>query len=360
MTDSSTQLTEVNMLQAFDSARLETLCSRFRNIRVAVIGDYFLDKYFVVDSALAEPSLETGRISHQVIEVRHSPGAAGTVVNNLAALGAESIVCIGFTGKDGEGWELRSDLNVLGCNLEHLHVDPESVTPTYLKPRDKHCDGLEGEHERYDIKNIQPLSRTTENALIRSLQTAVPSVDAIIVMDQVREAGCGALTARVIECISETARHYSRKIFWADSRGDIRRYRNLMVKVNQFEVAGINDPSPGDTVAFQTVIEETEKLAALLQAPVFTTAAERGVRISSPDPATVPAVRVAGEIDPTGAGDSFSAAAVLALAAGASRSEAALVGNLAASITVKKLATTGTASSKELQQALSTWREQND
>ena len=142
----------ISLLNNFDSTRLEFICSRFRDARVAVIGDYFLDKYFVVDSELAEPSLETGRTSHQVVEVRHSPGAAGTVVNNLTALGTGHISCIGFTGEDGEGWELRKDLQALGCNIEYLLSDPSTVTPTYLKPRDKNKAGLEGEHNRYDIK----------------------------------------------------------------------------------------------------------------------------------------------------------------------------------------------------------------
>lgn len=349
----------MNLTQNFDATRLESICSRFQDVRVAVIGDYFLDKYFVVDSELAEPSLETGRVSHQVVEVRHSPGAAGTVVNNLAALGAGSISCIGFTGEDGEGWELRRDLGALGCNIDHLHSSPASVTPTYLKPRDRRTAGLEGEHERYDIKNMHALDPSIESVLIESLKTVVSSVDAVIVMDQVREEGRGALTAKLIAVLSEIAGQHDGIIFWADSRGDIRRYRNLMVKVNQFEAAGINDPAPDERVSFPTLVEETEKLAGLLHAPVFTTAAERGVRVSSPDSVTVPAVKVEGEIDPTGAGDSFSAAAVLALASGASYPEAALMGNLAASITVKKLATTGTASPGELMEALSIWRTQN-
>ncbi len=347
------------LLQSFDSARLESICTRFKDLRVAVIGDYFLDKYFVVDPALAELSLETGCISHQVVEVRHSPGAAGTVVNNLSALGTGEIICIGFTGEDGEGWELRKNLGTLGCNLDHLHIDATSVTPTYLKPCDKLSVGLEGEHERYDIKNMHSLNRSTEKALVASLQAAVPSVNAVIVMDQVREEGRGALTTELIKVLSEMAEQHEEIIFWADSRGDIRRYRNLIAKVNQFEVAGIDDPAPDDVVPFQTVIDATAELTRLLQAPVFTTCGERGVYVFGCTSATLPAVKVEGSVDPTGAGDSFSAAAVLALASGATCPEAALVGNLAASRTVRQLATTGTASQKDLLKALQVWREQN-
>lgn len=346
-------------LRAFDENRLASLVARFRTLRVAVLGDFFLDKYLDVDPALAEPSLETGRTAHQVVAIRHAPGAAGTVVNNLASLGAGRIVTVGFTGSDGEGWELRQDLAALGCDLTHMHRAPECVTPTYLKPCDRLRPGLEGEHNRYDIKNQRPTPAHLEQALRVSLGEVLPEVDALIVMDQVREAERGALTAQLIDDLAGWATRFPKVILWADSRGRIRRYRNVMVKVNQFELAGVADPEPGASIADPVIHAETERLALQLGAPVFATAGERGVRVSGPDPVTVPSVRVSGPVDPTGAGDSFTAGAVLALASGATRPEAALVGNLVASVTVRQLATTGTASPADLFPALALWKEQN-
>lgn len=346
-------------LHAFDAERLSALTSRFGGARIAVLGDFFLDKYLDVEPAWAEPSLETGRVAHQVAAIRHAPGAAGTVVNNLVALGARSLVALGFTGDDGEGWELRQDLAALGCDLSHLHVDPDRVTPTYLKPCDRTRPGLDGEHNRYDIKNRRPTAPRIEHALLASLAATLPRIDALVVMDQVTEDGAGALTAPLIAAIADGAKRFPRLIAWADSRGRIRRYRNVMVKVNQFELAGIENPAPGDCVPDETVRAETESLAALTGAPVFATVGERGVRVSGPEPETVPSVRVPGPVDPTGAGDSFTAGAVLALTAGASRPEAALLGNLVASVTVRQLGTTGTARPDDLFPALTFWREQN-
>jgi len=73
----------------------------------------------------------------------------------------------------------------------------------------------------------------------------------------------------------------------------------------------------------------------------------------------VSTVRVDGPTDPTGAGDSATAGAVLALAAGAAAPEAALLGNLVASITVQQLATTGTASPGQVAQRLQMWHTQH-
>ena len=67
-------------------------------------------------------------------------------------------------------------------------------------------------------------------------------------------------------------------------------------------------------------------------------------------------MRVDGPIDTTGAGDSATAGAVLALASGATLAEAALVGNLVASITIQQLATTGTARPRQLPARLEMWQ----
>lgn len=91
-------------------SRLTELVAGFSKARIAVVGDFFLDKYLDVNPALGEPSVETGKVAHQVVGVRCSPGAAGTVVCNLQALGAGKLHAVGFSGDDGEGFDLRKAL----------------------------------------------------------------------------------------------------------------------------------------------------------------------------------------------------------------------------------------------------------
>ena len=69
----------------------------------------------------------------------------------------------------------------------------------------------------------------------------------------------------------------------------------------------------------------------------------------------VPAVPVSGEIDIVGAGDSVMAGIVSALCGGATPAEAALVGNLVASITIQQIGTTGTASREQVRQRFQSW-----
>lgn len=341
-----------------NAERLREIAGRFPACRVAVVGDFFLDKYLDTDPALAEISVETGKTAHQVVSIRTSPGAAGTIVNNLASLGAGEIHAVGVTGDDGEGYDLRKALEARRCRTEELIALPGRLTPTYLKPRDCRAADLSGEHERYDTKDRTPMPRLAEERIIGCLERLLPRVDAVAVQDQVEEEDRGVVTTRVRERLAELGRLHSTKVLWADSRSRIGLFRNVMIKVNAREALkqafrpGANDPDDA------AIIRAMAELRTRTGRPVFVTAGRRGIWTSDPEPALVRAVRVPEPTDPTGAGDSATAGAVLALCAGATPPEAALVANLVASITVQQLAVTGTASPAELGPRLEMWLSQ--
>ncbi len=340
--------------------RLEELVARFSEARIAVLGDFFLDKYLDVDPTLAEASIETGKTAHQVTAVRHGPGAAGTVVCNLAALGAGELHAIGFIGDDGEGHSLCTDLADLACTTKELHRVPNRMTPTYLKPRNVHDQSLSGEHERYDTKNRSRTSPTVVATILASLDRLLPRLDALIVMDQVEEEDCGVVTAEVREALAQRAEQHEEVIFWADSRRRIRQFRHVMIKPNQFEAVDQEHPAPDDVVELSQLTASIGQLRDLIAAPIFVTRGPMGMIVSDPEPTLVPGVQFDGPTDPTGAGDSATAGAVLGLAAGATFPEAALLGNLVASITVQQLATTGTATPDQLPERLAMWQGQRD
>jgi len=344
--------------QGMSADRLQDLLEQFPRLRIAVIGDFFLDKYLDVDPSLAEVSLETGKTAHQVVSIRHSPGAAGTVVSNLAVLGTGTLHAIGFTGDDGESYELRAGLNALGCSTDHLHGLPDRMTPTYLKPRDKSDPSLAGEHSRYDTKNRTATSGDTQRKIVGSLDALLGRLDAVIVADQVEEEECGVVTAHVREALADRAKRHPHVVFWADSRRRIRRFQGLIIKPNQFEAVGQQNPPPDAKVSFEELAKTLASLRAETGAPICVTRGQDGMVVSDPEPTLVPGVRVEGPIDPTGAGDSATAGAVLALASGAELPEAALVGNLVASITIQQLATTGIARPDQLPDRLQMWLRQ--
>src|SRR4051794_35743014 len=92
------------------STLVEDILTRIPTLTIGVLGDLFLDRYLDLDAGLTEPSLETGLDAYQVVRVRAYPGAAGTVVNNLAALGVGCIRPLAVIGDDGEGYELGQAL----------------------------------------------------------------------------------------------------------------------------------------------------------------------------------------------------------------------------------------------------------
>lgn len=340
------------------SDRLAELIARFAQARIAVVGDFFLDKYLEIDPALVETSVETGKPAHQVVGIRCSPGAAGTVVCNLAALQAGRLYAVGFTGDDGESYDLRQGLTRLGCDSHHLHLAADRHTPTYLKPRDVRALSLAAEHSRYDTKNRTTTPARLEQAVLHSLDQLLDQVDAVIVLDQVEEPDNGVITSLVRTTLAERARQNRRVIFWADSRRRIREFLGMIVKPNQFEAVGKDDPIPGDEVAEDDIVRAASRLRERNGASVVVTRGPQGMLVSDPQWTAVPGVRIHGEIDPTGAGDSATAGSVLALCAGASLPEAALVGNLVASITIQQIGTTGVARPDQLLARLQMWQAQ--
>jgi len=115
--------------------RFQAISSRYPALRLAVVGDFCLDRYLEIDPAKPETSIETGLAVHNVVQVRSQPGAAGTILNNLAALGVGEIYPVGFCGEDGEGFELRRSLRARrGVNLDYFIETDLRRTFTYCKP----------------------------------------------------------------------------------------------------------------------------------------------------------------------------------------------------------------------------------
>src|SRR5206468_11171300 len=81
---------------------IDRILDRLPRLTIGVLGDLFLDRYLDLDDSLTEPSIETGLDAYQVVRVRSYPGAAGTIVNNLVALGVGRVVPVAVIGDDGE------------------------------------------------------------------------------------------------------------------------------------------------------------------------------------------------------------------------------------------------------------------
>lgn len=311
------------------TSRLENILVQFPSLTLLVLGDYFLDLYLDIDSALAETSLETGLEVHQVVRTRAFPGAAGTVTSNLRALGM-NVIALGVIGDDGNGYELKRALTATGVDIASLIESRERITPTYTKPM---RDGRE--LNRLDIKNRMPLPRTIEDEIILRLRTIVPRVNGVIIVDQVQESNCGVITNRVRAEIVALAREYRQKIFVVESRERIGLFSDVIVQANAREAR--------HATGWQDLEACGERLSANNRAALITVGADGILVFDENGCARAPGVHIEGEIDTVGAGDSVCAGVTAALCAGASLFEAAEVGNLVAAVTIQQIGVTGTA-----------------
>jgi rfaE bifunctional protein kinase chain/domain len=319
--------------------RFDHLTARYPALRIAVIGDFCLDRYLEIDPARAETSIETGLPVHNITRIRSQPGAAGTILANLAALGIGTIHAIGFCGDDGEGYELHRALNALpGVDASQFFTTTERRTFTYTKPLVCAPEAVPVELSRLDVKNWTHTPSRLSRTLAEAVRYAAPEVDAIIVMDQVSEADTGAITPAVRRALAEIGADNSIKPIVADSRRSLRDFANVIWKMNAAELATLGG---GDVGA----------LAQKNGRAVFVTQAERGMIGATPDGTTydVPAHPVRGPIDIVGAGDSVTANLTAALAAGATPREAMELAMAAASVVIHQLGTTGTARVEDLQ-----------
>ena len=325
-------------------------------IRVAVFGDYTLDKYLYIDPDRDERSVETGLMAYQVHEKRMYAGSGGTVTNNLRALGAQ-VISIGLMGEDGEGFELQRCLDAVGADTASMVRTPELCTCTYTKPMRKQPDGSYQEMERLDLRNFDPPSMALQRALLEQLEARLPEVDAVIAVDQFCQRDLGVITGFVRDGLNALAGSHPEKLFYVDSRAFSREFRNMIVKCNDLELMAMA-PEEGPVEDLEAIRRQAEQLRRQTGNTFFVTRGSRGMMVFQEGQAcSVPAVHVTGPIDIVGAGDESTAGIVLGLTLGLDPEEAAMLGCCVSSITIQQLGVTGTASVPQVIERLHIYEE---
>ena len=329
--------------------RCQTILSAFPRLTIGLLGDLFLDRYLELQPGVEEYSIETGLEAYQVERVRNSPGALGTVINNLAALGVGQLKPVTVIGDDGHGYDLLHALRALPVDTTHILRAADRLTPTYTKPLRPEPGGGWRELNRLDVKSRGPLSSPTCAAICQHLREAFHTCDGLIVLDQVAEENLGVVDERVRQELERLLREHPEKLVYVDSRAQLKRFSCGVLKGNRAEILGASD---GET----DVEAAGRKLAAKTGGLVFCTVGEEGTLVIRPDGrvSSVPAYSVSGPIDIVGAGDSATSGIVATLLTGGTEIEAAAMGNLVASITVQQLGTTGTATPA---QVIARWHE---
>ncbi len=331
--------------------RLNTLLGAFHRLTIGLVGDLFLDRYLHLAAGVTEMSIETGEEAYQIDRVRNSPGALGTVMNNLAALGVGLLVPVTVLGDDGHGYDLAREIGRLPADKNHLLFRRDRLTPTYTKPLRPEGDGLWRELNRLDVRTRGPLTDKATEELCMRVRDVFRTSDGMIVLDQVNETNWGVVNDAVRATLAELAEESPEKLIFVDSRAHLGEFTGVTLKGNRLELARA---AMQQVLTHQTPKEAAAAFSQRNRRNVYVTQGEEGVWLARPDgtSATVPGIHLDGPLDIVGAGDSATSGIVAALLAGATDVEAATFGNLAASITVEQIGTTGTATPQQLRDRL--------
>ena len=318
---------------------MKDILDKAPRLSALVVGDVCLDRWCRYDPQLGEPSRETGIPRTGVTSTEVTPGAAGTVANNLASLGVGRVAVLGVIGQDGHGFELRRALEQRKIDAGLLIDSPGVQTFTYTKLINSRS-GQE-DQPRIDFINSTALPAPAVRLLLDRLQGVFDQFDIVIVCDQA-EGGCGGVVNEAVRnLIQELAPVYPDKAVLADSRTHIADFRGVIAKPNHIE-AGQASRDLFGRVDYAALREH-------MQSPLLlVTHGGEGVLLVTPGGENWVRTRpVENPVDICGAGDSFAAGFTVAYAATRDAVQAARFGNRVASITIMKPGT-GTASPAEL------------
>lgn len=308
--------------------RARELVARFAGLRVVVVGDVMLDRFIVGHVTRISPEAPVPVVRFQSEHVRL--GGAANVANNIAALGGRAAL-VGVVGTDRAAAHVREQLTAANIPHDGLVEDPQRPTTEKVRVVTERNQQV----ARIDYEADGEAAGAVGRALVDQASTQARDADALLVSDYLK----GAIARPVIEALLA-----------AEDRRGGRRMRPLIVDpkiphLHCYAGATLVTPNLQEAeAATQRRIRTDDDARAAgrdLRKRVGCEAAlmtlgEHGMWLSAPDTeASIPAV--AREVaDVTGAGDTVVAALALALAAGATLAEAAMLANHAAGIVVGK------------------------
>lgn len=333
-------------------SRLKRLIPRLRGKRIGVLGDLMLDRYLWGTASRLSPEAAVPVVDF--VSQSECLGGAGNVAANIAALGAK-VEAFGVVGgvkgrKDEPGQALQKCLRDANIADEGVIADSKRVTTVKTRIIAKHQQVVRVDHERRD-----PLRPETQEKLLRLLFGALKHLDVLVLSDYDK----GLITDDFADRVLSAAHQLRVPVFVKPKRSRLYAYRGARAIVcNTAEAGFYVTRSLGD----EKSLEEAGRalLAHFGCSAVLITQGEMGMSLfeeSSPRHIHIPATsfevtyaRVGQPgidrgatgrqvFDLTGAGDTVLSVLVLAVAAGASLVDAAMLANTAAGVVVGKLGT---------------------
>lgn len=320
-------------MKAEELKKIAKIISRFEDRRIVVLGDLMLDRYIWGRVSRISPEAPVPVV--EVSQSTSSLGGAGNVAHNLLNLGAYPLL-VGVVGEDEEGRWIR------GLMAENRGIFTDAKRPTTVKTR------IIAHHQqvvRVDQEKRRPVSPAVETAIADFIKSR--DFDGLIVSDYNK----GIVTRTLMAKVLAFARSRRIPVFVDPKVENIRLFSPAtLLAPNHLEVERIvHLPCRTDAEAEQAGRRLMEQVSCRY---LIIKRGEQGMSAFERGRKTVHLPTIAREVfDVTGAGDTVLAVSALALLAGASIREAAVLANTAGGIVVGKIGT-ATVSSAELRQGL--------
>nr|WP_290223024.1 PfkB family carbohydrate kinase [Trichocoleus desertorum] len=303
---------------------------RFSQAKVLVVGDLTLDEFLTGQVERISREAPVLIIRHE--ETRQVPGGGANAVYNFACLGAQ-VKAVGLIGKDGQGRVIHEIFANAGIDTAGVLVEAQRPTVTKTRISGHARQSVTQQIVRVDRKSDEPPELELQLQLAQYIQQHQDTVDAVVCSDY----GDGTLTEPVI------AAALQHPCTIVDTQRELSRYQGALLFTPNLpeaeQAVGYAIATPQDlSRAGRDLLDLTEAQNILI------TRGEAGMTLfeQTGEEFHIPAFNRTDVFDVTGAGDTVVAALTLGLSVGASVWEAAVLGNLAASIVVRQFGTATT------------------
>jgi D-beta-D-heptose 7-phosphate kinase/D-beta-D-heptose 1-phosphate adenosyltransferase len=323
---------------ASDLRRLDGIIRRFARARVLVVGDLMLDQFIWgrVDRISPEAPVPVVQVTDESVHL----GGAANVVANIRALGGRAAAC-GLIGADQAGKRIVAELKAIAAGSAGV-ITAKGVS-TIRKTR---IVAHNQQVVRVDREQRSP-SAAASRGLLAYVSRHAKDFDAVVVSDY----GKGAIDGALLGELRSLRDRYALRIIVDPKKANYAHYSGMTL-------ATPNLAEAADAAGVEITDEHTLKQAAqrLLERwdaeAILITRGEKGMTLVQSKGRLHHFSASARQVyDVTGAGDTVAAVCALALAAGASFEDAAVLANAAAGIVVTKLGT-ATATPAELRKML--------
>jgi rfaE bifunctional protein kinase chain/domain len=333
------------MILAPDRHALLSIVDHFPQQSILVFGDLVADEF--IHGEISRVSREAPVLILKQRAKQILPGGGGNAANNLIDLDAQ-LKIVGILGDDEAGDALLSYFRVKGVSTRWVKRSRGYVTPTKSRVLGGLGHGHLQQIVRVDREPGGPLARETQRKLSCQALSLARGSSAILISDYGYDSASPAEVTFLRQQIGS-----SRVPLTVDSRYNLLGYLHVTALTpNEPELEAAFSQRIGNDIELLHRLAGRVLKALKLQALLVTRGRE-GMALYQPRvrPHLLPIFGSDQIADVTGAGDTVIAAFTLALAAGASFRQAAMIANCAGGLVVMKSGT-ATVTRRELGEAI--------